>query len=179
MPRDPFRRKVTVRQGGQTLVLLKRPEESGEHVMQKALLWALYRPTYPELRVEQRLPWPSRYKPDLYALDPTAQRAVFWGECGMVGVAKLRDLLRRLPATHFAFSKWATGAHAFAALIEDAIAGLARTAPVELVEFPEEAAGWFAEGRELVVPPDAIATWRWPGAKADARPADRRAARQR
>jgi hypothetical protein len=107
-PADRLRRKLTVRAHGRTLVLVKRSEESGEHVVQKALLWRRFLPRYPELRVEQHLPFPSRYKPDLYALDPTGQRPVFWGECGVVSAEKLRALVRTHRDCHFVFSKWAT-----------------------------------------------------------------------
>jgi hypothetical protein len=169
MPRDPLRRKLTVRAAGQTLVLVKRPEESGEHVVQKALLWAMYLPAFPTLRVEQRLPWPSRYKPDLYALDPTGQQATFWGECGVVGVDKLRDVLRRHPATRFAFSKWATRLDPFATAIDEALDGVRRSAPVELVGFPDDADRWLDAGRDLVVPAAGITVRRWGGAPDAAR----------
>ena len=141
-PADRLRRKLTVRARGRTLVLVKRPEESGEHVVQKALLWVRYLPRYPELRVEQHLPFPSRYKPDLYALDATGQRPVFWGECGVTSAEKLRAVLRAHPACHFAFSKWDARTDLFAALVGEALAGLKRTAPVELIGFPAHADGW-------------------------------------
>ena len=163
MSRDPLRRKLTVRAAGQTLVLVKRPEESGEHVLQKALLWTLYLPAYATLRVEQRLPWPSRYKPDLYALDASGQQATFWGECGTVGADKLRDVLRRYPATHFVFSKWAIRLDRFAAMVDDALAGVRRTAPVELIAFPVEAADWVGQGGEPTIPRAELVARRWDG----------------
>jgi hypothetical protein len=141
-PADRLRRKLTVRARGRTLVLVKRAEESGEHVVQKALLWLRYLPRYPELRVEQHLPFPSRYKPDLYALDATAQRPRFWGECGVVSAEKLRTLLRTYRDCHFVFSKWAARLDLFAALIDEGVAGVRRSAPVELIGFPVEAAAW-------------------------------------
>ena len=159
-PADRLRRKLTVRAHGRTLVLVKRPEESGEHVVQKALLWTLYLPRYPELRVEQALPFPSRFKPDLYALDATGQGAQFWGECGVTSREKLGRLLREHPATHFVFSKWAVGLHHFAALVEEALDGVRRRAPVELVRVPDEAAEWFA-GPEPAVDEAALEWRRW------------------
>lgn len=159
-PADTLRRKLTVRAHGQSLVLVKRAEESGEHVLQKALLWTLYLPAYPGLRVEQRLPFASRYKPDLYALDPRGAPA-FWGECGAVSADKLRRLLRAHPATHFAFSKWGVRLEPFAALVDAALDGVRRSAPVELLGVPAEAAAWFGDGRELVVPSDAIEVRLW------------------
>jgi hypothetical protein len=140
---DYLRRKLTVRAQGQTLVLVKRPIESAEHVLQKALLWALYLPRYPELRVEVPLPQPSRYKPDLLALqlDIGGQpEPIFWGECGEVAVEKLRFLLSRYRRTHFVFSKWNTRLDPFAELISRAMPDNRRSAPVELIGFPPSAA---------------------------------------
>jgi hypothetical protein len=160
-PADRLRRKLTVRAHGRTLVLVKRPEESGEHVVQKALLWVRYLPAYPELRVEQHLPFPSRYKPDLYALDATGQRPVFWGECGVVSADKLRALLRGHPGCHFAFSKWNARLDLFAALVDDALAGVRRTAPVELLGFPPEADGWLDADGGPALPDDGLARTVW------------------
>lgn len=154
-PADRLRRKLTVRaeapDGPRTLVLVKRAEESGEHVQQKALLWLRYLAAYPTLRVEQALPFPSRFKPDLYALDASGQGIRFWGECGVVSAEKLGRLLRAHPATHFAFSKWAGRVGAFASQVEAALRGVRRRAPVELLVFPPDAADW------LDAPPETIA----------------------
>lgn len=144
---DYLRRKLTVRAHGQSLVLIKRPVESAEHVLQKALLWALYLPRYPELRVEVHLPQPSRYKPDLLALQPDVAgqlEPIFWGECGEVGVEKLRFLLSRYRRTHVVFSKWNTRLDPFAELISRALPDNRRTAPVELIGFPASAADCIA-----------------------------------
>ena len=159
-PRDALRRKLTVRAGGRTLVLVKRPEESGEHVVQKAVLWALYLPAYPGLAVEQRPPFESRYKPDLFALD-AAGAVAFWGECGAVSADKLRTLVRRYPAAHLALSKWTTRLAPHAAVVDEALRGVRRSAPVELVGVPPEAAAWLDDGRELRVERDALAIRRW------------------
>lgn len=159
-PADTLRRKLTVRARGQTLVLVKRPEESGEHVVQKALLWALYLDRYPTLAVEQRLPFPSRYKPDLFALDARGD-VTFWGECGVVGVEKMRALFRKHPATHFALSKWAARLGPHAALVEAALHGVRRAAAVELIGFPEHAAEWIGDGRDVVADPEALDIRRW------------------
>ena len=160
-PADRLRRKLSVRAHGRTLVLVKRAEESGEHVVQKALLWVRYLPSYPELRVEQHLPFPSRYKPDLYALDATGTRPAFWGECGVVSAEKLRALLRAHADCHFAFSKWASRLDLFAALIDSALAGVRRGAPVELLRVPRDASEWLDRGRELRIPDDALDVIRW------------------
>ena len=162
MSERELRRKLTFRAHGSTLVLVKRPIESTEHVLQKALLWALYLPSYPDLRVEVPLPGASRYKPDLLALD--GQRPLFWGECGVVSIAKLTDLLDRYRATHFGFSKWDVSPStldAFAALIEQALKHVRRTAPVELISFPAQAGGFVGENGEISITRAGVEIRRW------------------
>lgn len=163
MTERELRRKLTVRAHGASLVLIKRPNESAEHVLQKALLWALYLPDYPALRVEVPLPTPSRYKPDL--LDFESGRPRFWGECGVVAGDKLQDLLRRYRTTHFVFSKWRIpqGRHPFAEQIDRALVGLQRTAPVELICFPEDAADFVTSSGEIIIDRSALLVMRWPG----------------
>ncbi len=159
---DPLRRKLTVRSQGRSLVLVKRPLESAEHVLQKALLWAMYLPAYPDLRVEVKLPTPSRYKPDLLALDGQ-QQPLFWGECGEVGIAKLRFVLDRYRRTHFAFSKWNTRLDPYVAMIEEALDGTRRFAPVELIGFPASAADFIAADGTIDIDRSALELWRWEG----------------
>lgn len=154
-----LRRKITVKAHGSTLVLVKRPVESIEHVLQKALLWALYLPQYPDLRVEVPLPQPSRYKPDLLALQ--GQQPLFWGECGVVSVDKLNDLLARFRGTHFCFSKWNVAIEPFAGLIERALRGKRRTAPIELIRFPREAVDAIEPDGTITLPREAVARRRW------------------
>lgn len=156
---DTLRRKLTVRSNGQLLVLIKRREESAEHVIQKALLWAMLLPEHPTLRVEVELPRPSRYKPDLLALD-AADEPLLWGECGEVSVEKLRFLLTRFRRTHFVFSKWSTRLEPFASLIGDALPER-RSAPVELICFPAAAAEWIAPDGEVSIDHAALETRKW------------------
>lgn len=141
-------------------MLIKRPIESAEHVIQKALLWALYLPRYPALRVEVPLPQPSRYKPDVLALDEL-QEPVFWGECGEVHTEKLRFLLSRHHRTHFVFSKWDTRLDPFAALITKALPQSGRAAPVELIGFPAVAAEWIADDGTISIDCSALEMRRW------------------
>jgi len=47
-----LRRKLTVSAHGRSLVLVKHANEKLEHRLMMALLWALYLPHYPELRVD-------------------------------------------------------------------------------------------------------------------------------
>lgn len=157
---DPLRRKLTVRAHGQSLVLIKRSMESAEHVIQKALLWALYLPHYPDVRVEVPLPTPSRYKPDLLSLDANLEPR-FWGECGVVSLEKLRFLLARYSRTHFVFSKWDIRLDPFADMIEDALERSHRQAPVELIGFGPDAADAIAEDGAITIDDTTIELRRW------------------
>ena len=63
-----LRRKWTLRAHGRQVVFVKRQNESREHVIMKALLWALYLPEYPHLLVETSIG--DRFKPDVVQLAP-------------------------------------------------------------------------------------------------------------
>jgi hypothetical protein len=130
-----LRRKLTFHAHGRTLVLVKRANEKIEHRLMMALLWALYLPKYPDLRID--VPIGARYRPDLVQLGADG-RPIFWGECGEVGLEKLRVLCRRYRQTHLAFAKWASNSAPFAALIEHALRDARRAAPVELIGFDAE-----------------------------------------
>jgi hypothetical protein len=132
-----LRRKLTFHAHNRTLVLVKRSNEKIEHRLMMALLWALYLPRYPDLRID--IPIGARYRPDLVQLD-IAGRPVFWGEAGEVGAEKLRLLCARYRETHLVFAKWASNLQPFAALIEAALRGARRSAPVELIGFDADAA---------------------------------------
>lgn len=145
-----LRRTITVRAaGGGKLVLVKKRGESIEHVLMKAVLWALYLPDYPGLRVE--VPVGDTYKPDLVALAPPPggpaygdARPTFWGEAGQVSAAKWRGLLKRYPETHFALARWAERLNPHQQTIERALGSRRRRAPVDLVRVPADAAGLLA-----------------------------------
>ena len=124
------------------MIFVKRPHEQTSHVVMKALLWGLYLPDYPDLSIETRLA--DRYEPDVVSLGAEG-RPRFWGEAGQVTPAKIRSLARRHRETHFAISKWATRLAPHLAIVEKAIAGIERSAPVDLVIFPEDAAERFID----------------------------------
>jgi hypothetical protein len=157
---DLLRRKLTVRAQGQSLVLVKRPIESPEHVLQKALLWAMYLPRYPDVRVEVPLPTPSRYKPDLLALDQLGELR-FWGECGVVSLDKLQFLLTRYKRTHFVFSKWSTRLDPFAGLIAQALERVQRRAPVELINFDPSVVDAIGEDGTITIAEQMYELRRW------------------
>ncbi len=142
-----LRRKWTLRAHGRQVVFVKKPVESSTHVLMKALLWALYLPVYPNLTVEIGVG--DRYKPDVVALDAQGE-PVFWGEAGDVTVAKIRSLARRHRHTHFALAKWDMRLAPYVAIVDDALTGLARTAPFDLLCFPADSADRFVNDDGVV-----------------------------
>jgi len=132
-------RKLMLRAGDQRVVFSRNNNESSQHVLMKALLWALYLPQYPTLTVEVRIDDRERYKPDVVAVDAWA-KPTFWGESGKVGEDKIRSLVRRYPDTHFAIAKWDTGLKPFTQIVREALKATAvkRSAPVDLLSFPAD-----------------------------------------
>lgn len=139
-----LRRKLTLRAHDQQVVFIKKPRERLEHVLMKAFLWALYLPSYRDLTVEVRVG--DRYKPDVVQVDAFG-RPTFWGEAGKVSVDKIESLTRRYRDTHFALAKWSTSLDPFRSIVEEAIAGLDRRAPFDLLSFPPDSAERFIDER--------------------------------
>lgn len=80
---------------GRRVRLWQRTGESYEHVLMKALGYAMFVGEFPGLEIERRVG--LRYKPDLVALGSGAQFALpfaFWGECGQTSVRKTVWLLK-------------------------------------------------------------------------------------
>lgn len=141
-----LRRKWTLRAHGQQVVFVKKPIEHGHHVLMKAFLWALYLPQYPNLKVEISVG--DRYKPDVVALpaDPHGD-PLFWGEAGQVSPEKITSLGRRYRNTHFALAKWGANLYTVEQLVTDALAGIDRRAPFDLLCFPTDSADRFIDAR--------------------------------
>ncbi len=73
--------------------LWQRPGESYEHVLMKALGYAMFVGDFPALEIEQDVG--LRYKPDLVARGDERQTGFqFWGECGAVTIRKTAWLLK-------------------------------------------------------------------------------------
>lgn len=137
-----LRRKWTFKAHGKQMVFVKRAKEQNSHVLMKALLWALYLPEYPELSVEIAIG--DRYKPDVVACTPYGY-PIFWGEAGKVGSDKIRSLAQRYRHTHFVLAKWNVDLAPFRVFINKALAGLCRTAPLDLISFPANSAERFID----------------------------------
>lgn len=154
-----LRFKWTFKAHGRQVVFIKTRQESPEHVLMKAFLWALYLPHFPAITVEVGIG--ERYKPDLIALDQMG-KPLFWGESGQVGLAKLQKLLKRHRDTHFAFAKWDQRLAPFAGLVEAALKGLKRTAPVDLLCFPADSNERLIDEQGVIHLQFADLTWqRW------------------
>ncbi len=130
-----LRRKLTLRTRNQQVVFIKKANEHASHVYLKAFLWALYLPTYPSMSVEVAIG--DRFKPDVVALDVSGQPQ-FWGEAGQVSPQKIRSLVRRYRHTHFAIAKWDKPLDQLRSIVEDALTGLHRLAPLDLLSFPAD-----------------------------------------
>lgn len=76
---------------GRRVRLWQRTGESYEHVLMKALGFAMFVDEFPDLEIEKTVG--LRYKPDLVAQN-AAGEFVFWGECGANSVRKTAWLLK-------------------------------------------------------------------------------------
>ncbi len=139
-----LRRKWTFRRGEHSIVLIKKRLESAQHVYMKAFLWALYIEEYPGLIVEKSIG--DRYKPDLVALNGEG-RPRFWGEAGATRGSKVRSILRRYPGTRLVLAKWDGNTQMLAQQYRAVLKNLRLEHPVELLNFPEDAAQRFIDER--------------------------------
>ena len=142
-----LRRKWTLKAHDRQVVFVKKSNERPEHVIMKALLWALYLPAYPDLGVEISVG--DRYKPDVVALDERGGPR-FWGEAGEVGEDKIRSLAKRFRQTHFVVAKWDTRLDPLIASVSSAIKDVKRSAPFDLISFPDDSAERFIDERGRV-----------------------------
>jgi hypothetical protein len=159
MPNDPtIPRKWRLRASGQQNVFVWGRQERSVHTIMKAMIWALYLPQYPHITVEVRIG--DRYKPDLvaYAGDEIAPAGIhtaqieplFWGEAGQVGRDKIHSLVRRYTSTHFALAKWDADLRPYADLVRDALDGVQRAAPFDLLRIPPDVVKRFVDEKGAV-----------------------------
>ena len=141
-PELVLRRKLTLRAHGKQVVFVKNAYERPEHVIMKALLWALYLPYYPEIGVEIAIG--DRYKPDVVQLDERGY-PLFWGEAGEVGEDKIRSLVKRFRGTHFVVARWHTRLDSLAEIVREALHGVRRSAPFDLISLPDDSADRFID----------------------------------
>lgn len=147
-----LKRKWSFKVKGHKHVLIKRPQERAEHVYMKILLAQLYSEFYDDIRIEVRHEAEQRYKPDLLVTNLQGE-AIFWGECGEVSQEKLFTIIKKYRNTHFCFSKWHIKADPFISMIDKAVSSLKkpRTAPVDFINFPDEARNYITENGEIAI----------------------------
>ena len=88
--------------------LWQRPGESFEHVLMKALGYAMFVGDYPDLEIETKVG--LRYKPDLIALSAKNDFA-FWGECGQNSIRKTHWILKHTRTEKMVLFKISASAH--------------------------------------------------------------------
>lgn len=76
---------------GERVRLWQRPGESYEHILMKALGYAMFAGKYPNLEIEKTVG--LRYKPDLIAQNGERD-FTFWGECGQNAIRKTHWILK-------------------------------------------------------------------------------------
>ena len=152
-----LRRKWTLKAHNSQIVLIKKPIESAEHVVMKALLWALYLPQYSQIQVEVSIG--THYKPDLIALDDQ-QQPIFWGEAGRVSEEKFAALFKRYKHTHFAFAKWHTRLEPLDQQLRRIVATTKRHAPIDLLNLPSDSVERFIASDGTITLDFADLDWR-------------------
>lgn len=113
-----FAKTYHFRIAGQRITLYKKNGESYEHVLMKALGFAMFRPQFPNLEIEKRIG--LRYKPDLIALNELG-KAEFWGECGQVGLRKIAWIAKHSGTRQLALFKFNITADHFIAQVRDEV----------------------------------------------------------
>ncbi|MGB8507263.1 MAG: hypothetical protein WCD76_02565 [Pyrinomonadaceae bacterium] len=111
---------------GRRVRLWQRTGETYEHVLMKALGYAMFVGEYTSLQIELRVG--LRYKPDLVALNEGGDTATggarfpFWGECGMVSMRKVAWLLKHGDVNRLTLFKINWAAPAFVKELRAAVA---------------------------------------------------------
>jgi hypothetical protein len=155
------RHKWMLKAHGRHIVVVKNTLEKFEHPLMKALIWALYLPEYPAATVEVGAD--DRYKPDVVAFAPDNPRfrdnePVFWGEAGSVGRDKVAALVKRYPDTHFALAKWDTRLKRPSDMVKEALKGIRRNAPFDVINFPVHSADFIDDDGNITLTHDDV-TW--------------------
>ncbi len=110
---------------GRRVRLWKRLGESYEHVLMKALGFAMYVEEFPRLEIETQVG--LRYKPDLVARRAPDEHAgrqfSFWGECGQTSVRKIAWLLKHADVGRLVLFKMVAAPDALAASLRGEVGG--------------------------------------------------------
>ncbi len=87
---------------GESIRFWQNSGESFEHILMKALGYAMFIEKYPKLEVEMKVG--LKYKPDIVAQNGKRD-FTFWGECGQNAVSKTAWLLKHTHIGEFALFK--------------------------------------------------------------------------
>jgi hypothetical protein len=135
---------------GRRVRLWKKLGESYEHVLMKALGYAMFVREFPSLEIERRVG--LRYKPDLVAQGDDG-RLLFWGECGANSVRKTVWLLKHAGVERLVLFKIERGVAPLAAMLRAEIAPRYRPpGRVLLINFVEDVVARTLERRIERVP---------------------------
>jgi hypothetical protein len=137
---------------GKKTKLWQNRGESYEHVLMKALGFAMFAADYPHLEIERRVG--LRYKPDLIAVRPDR---IFdlWGECGLISIRKTVWLMRHSGARRVVLFKINYGAQQLAEQLRESIAPKYREAGrLALVNFVPDIKDLTASKQIAKVSPD-------------------------
>lgn len=143
---------------GQQIHLVNGGREREVHILMKAFLWALYLPQYPDLQIERRVD--DRYKPDVVSMDEAAGKPRFWAEAGRVSPDKVAALVKRYRYTHFVIAKWSPNITVPARMVADALQGVKRDAPFDVIGFADDHIEQFLDSDGNLSPRFEAVNWR-------------------
>ncbi len=140
-------RKWTLRAEFEQQVFINHPGDAPERCVMRALLWALFVPLYPGLLVERLVD--DRYRPALVALD-AYDVPCFWAEVAPVSGDRVREIANRYRTAPLVIAHWET----FPAPLNErackALRKLRRSAPIEMVTFPDNSYARFISEDGLI-----------------------------
>lgn len=132
--------------------LWQRPGESYEHVLMKALGFAMYFHEFPDLEIEKKVG--LRYKPDLVAQNAGGD-FLFWGECGANSIRKTAWLLKHARVERLVLFKIGQNIAQLAEQLRAEIPARYRPAgKLSLINFDSEIVSLTAERKIARVSPD-------------------------
>ncbi len=103
---------------GNRVKLWQRTGESYEHVLMKALGYAMFADEFPQLEIETKIG--LRYKPDLIAVGKNGIYE-FWGECGQNSLRKTNWILKHTRTEKLVLFKIAINAAQFVKQLREEI----------------------------------------------------------
>lgn len=136
------------------IVVVRGGNERFVHPLMKAFIWALYLPQYPDASIEIRIG--DKYKPDVVAFGENRgiyqpKEPTFWGEAGRVGKDKIFSIVKRFPDTHFCMAKWDTRLDPYVELVQEALDGVERRAPFDLIRFHDGDERFVDDGGNITI----------------------------